>query len=273
MSSEAARAVVRRYVEELCTQGKLEVADEIIHPHPRNPRGSQAWGAGPQGFKSAIGEYHRIFADLRRELKDIVVEGNKVVTYSTYTGTHRASGPAVPYMALGTKVELTGVATFVVEDGKMVEEPWGCNNYAGELTYPLAKAVVRYLIETVYDQGEFGRLDEVLAPDYVLHDPTMPDVPGLEAAKEMITSTRTVLPDLHDTVEDLIADGDRVVARWTARGTHRAAFMGIEPTGRQVTIAGTSVYRFDKGKIAEEWKVWDLHGALRQVQGETTDAT
>ena len=264
MSTEKAKAVVRRYVEEICSQGRLEVADEIIHPQARNPRGTPLWANGPESFKRAFAESFKQMPDLHRELKDMVAEGNKVVTYSTFTGTYTGAGDAFPYMPTGAKITATGVATFLVEDGKMVEEPWNCFNM-GEIHYPLAKAVVRYWIEEVYDKGEFGRLEEVIAPDYRLHDPTLPDVCGLAGARELITSTRAVLPDLRDTIEELMAEGDRVVARWTARGTHRGPFMGVEPTGVQVTIAGTSIYRFQNGRIAEEWKVWDLWGALRQI--------
>ena len=66
-------------------------------------------------------------------------------------------------------------------------------------------------------------------------------------------------------VEDLIAEDDKVVARWTARCTHQGEFMGVAPTGRQVTMGGTSIYRFADGKLAEEWKHWDALGLFQQL--------
>jgi steroid delta-isomerase-like uncharacterized protein len=72
-------------------------------------------------------------------------------------------------------------------------------------------------------------------------------------------------PDLNITVEDLIAEGDRVVARWTLRGTHQGASLGMPPTGKQVTMPGISVVRLAGGKSAEQWVIHDQLGMLQQL--------
>jgi steroid delta-isomerase-like uncharacterized protein len=70
---------------------------------------------------------------------------------------------------------------------------------------------------------------------------------------------------VHFTVEDLIAEGDKVVGRWTFRGTHRGDFMGIPPTGKKVSIMGIAIYRIARGKIAEAWVAWDAMGLMHQL--------
>ena len=121
MSIEENKAVIRRYVEELWTAGDLDVADEIIHPNTRNPRGSTVWANGPESVKDhrANHPFAAGSPDLRRTTHDMIAEGDKVVLYSTYSGTYtedNASGIA----PTGEAWEMKGVATFVVEDGKIV---------------------------------------------------------------------------------------------------------------------------------------------------------
>jgi len=76
---------------------------------------------------------------------------------------------------------------------------------------------------------------------------------------------RTAFPDVHFTIEDQIAEGDRVVTRWTARGTHQGPLVGIPPTSKQVTMSGIAIYRLVDGKIVEQWGVNDMLGLLQQL--------
>ena len=86
-----------------------------------------------------------------------------------------------------------------------------------------------------------------------------------EAAKQEAADFRRGFPDVTSTIEDLIAEGDKVVARWRSRATHRGDYMGIPPSGKEVQIMGISVYRIEEGKIAESWMVEDQFGLLRQI--------
>jgi len=118
------------------------------------------------------------------------------------------------------------------------------------------KAIVRRLFEEVINKGNLAVVDEIIAPNLVLHDPTVPGLPGgLEGAKQIATMVRTGFPDVHYTIEDIIAEGDRVVVRFTFRGNHKGDFRGITPTGEQVTVTGISIYRVVGGKIEEDWGV------------------
>ena len=86
-----------------------------------------------------------------------------------------------------------------------------------------------------------------------------------EAAKQEAADFRRGFPDVTSTIEDLIAEGDKVVARWRSRATHRGDYMGMPPSGKEVQIMGISVYRIEEGKIAQEWTVEDQFGLMQQI--------
>src|ERR671920_27443 len=86
-----------------------------------------------------------------------------------------------------------------------------------------------------------------------------------EAAKQEAADFRRGFPDVISTIEDLIAEGDKVVARWRSRATHQGAYMGIAPTGKEVEFTGISFYRIEGGKIAQSWNIEDQLGLLRQI--------
>jgi steroid delta-isomerase-like uncharacterized protein len=128
------------------------------------------------------------------------------------------------------------------------------------------KAIVRQQEEELFTQGNLDAADEVYAPDYVGHDPSnSEEVRGLEAAKRAASDYRQAFPDLRVTVEDLIAEGDRVAARLRFRGTHLGELDGIAPTGRRVDCTGIVISRIEEGKIAEDWANFDDLGMMQQL--------
>lgn len=128
------------------------------------------------------------------------------------------------------------------------------------------KAVVRRLFEEVWNKGNLSVADEVLAPNYVHRDPATPDFgKGPESEKKRANLYRTAFPDLRLTVEEIIAEGDTVIAQWTCRGTHKGDLRGITPTGKQVTVSGVSIAHFDRGKVAESSVNWDALGLMQQL--------
>ena len=126
------------------------------------------------------------------------------------------------------------------------------------------KAIVRRGIETIWHQKQVNRAGEHLAPDFANHDPAMTHQ-GLEQYQPFVTAYLTAFPDLHFMFEDQIAEGDKVVTRWTARGTHQGSFMGIPPTGKQAAVTGITIDRFANGKIVESWYNFDALGLLQQL--------
>ncbi len=108
-------------------------------------------------------------------------------------------------------------------------------------------------------------LEEVYATDLVWHEPDQ-DVQGLQEARQFVSMYKTAFPDLSATVEDAIAEGEKVVTRWTARGTHQGEIEEFgPPTGRQVEIKGITIHRIEGGKIVEEWERYDNLSVLQQL--------
>ena len=128
------------------------------------------------------------------------------------------------------------------------------------------KAIARRWMEELWSQGNASVADALIAPDYAVHDPGTPGRSGgIEGEKHTVAMYRTIFPDLQFTMEEVIGEGDRVVIRWTARGTHRGELQGSAPTGKSVEITGISILRMVNGKIAEHRLNWDTLGMLRQL--------
>jgi steroid delta-isomerase-like uncharacterized protein len=128
------------------------------------------------------------------------------------------------------------------------------------------KAVVRRAFDAV-SEGDLVVTDEITASDFVRHDlaSMFEEVRGVEAVRQFIVALRAAFPDLQLTVEDIIAEGDKVMVRFTGRGTHKGVFLGIPPTGKAVIWAGINIYRLAGGKVAETWQLSDALGLLRQL--------
>ena len=127
------------------------------------------------------------------------------------------------------------------------------------------KANLRRFYDEVFNKKNRAAIDEFIAPNHVDHA-APPGLPGgIEGAKQTLTMYLTAFPDLHFTVEDLIAEGDKVVARLTARGTQQGAFMGIPSTGKQVTVTAIDINRIAGGKSVEHWLEMDTLGLLQQL--------
>jgi steroid delta-isomerase-like uncharacterized protein len=130
------------------------------------------------------------------------------------------------------------------------------------------KERARRLMEEAFGQGKTEVIDEVLHSDFVCYDPNSEagEVRGAETIKGEIEYFRQAVPDLTYTVEDQVAEGDKVVTRYTASGTHRGEFFGVPPTGNRIEMSGIQIDRFDEsGKMVEEWPAYDLLGAMRQI--------
>ncbi|HEX9417131.1 MAG TPA: ester cyclase [Gaiellaceae bacterium] len=127
------------------------------------------------------------------------------------------------------------------------------------------KSIVRRAIEEPW-KGNLDIVDELFASDYVGHDPSLPEqLRGPGDVKEFISTYRGAYPDAQVTVETQIAEGDMVATRWTARGTHKGELMGIEPTGKQVSVSGLTLSRVQNGKIVEGFQNWDALGMMKQL--------
>jgi steroid delta-isomerase-like uncharacterized protein len=128
------------------------------------------------------------------------------------------------------------------------------------------KAVAARFYE-VYNQGRMEVIDEIFAPDFVGRDPNDPsrERHGPEGVRRVVEAFRSAFPDLEGTLEDQTAEDDKVVNRYTGRGTHRGEFLGVAPTGREITLSGVTIFRLSDGKIVEGWDFYDGLGLLHQL--------
>ncbi len=127
-----------------------------------------------------------------------------------------------------------------------------------------SKSLVRRMYEEAWNQGRLEVIDEICAPDYVGIGPYGNEV-GPEAVKRGVTNRRVGFPDIHVTIDDLIAEGDKVVAGFTFRGTHTVEFNFIKPTNKEVTWSGIWIYRVADGKFVERWHAYDMFGLMQQL--------
>jgi len=129
------------------------------------------------------------------------------------------------------------------------------------------KALVRRWFDEVWIQGRVETIDELFAANGVGYGLGDTDAPlhGPAGFKPFVANLRGALPDIHMTIEDIIAADDKVTVRITVEGTHKGAHLGVAPTGRRVRIAGLVVVRIANGQIVEGWNSWDQLGLLRQI--------
>lgn len=127
------------------------------------------------------------------------------------------------------------------------------------------KALARRFFEDVWNKHNLALVDELFSPDYVDHDfPTgMP--PTRDGFKQFASMYFSGFPDGRIDIEEQVAEGDRVVSRWTGRATHTGEFMGIAPTGKQVVVGGININRVADGKLVENWGQFDQLGLLQQL--------
>jgi steroid delta-isomerase-like uncharacterized protein len=126
------------------------------------------------------------------------------------------------------------------------------------------KDLARHSWEMLVNQQNPDAIDELYTPNFVWHEPDE-DIQGSEEARKFLGMYLSAFPDMRVTVEDVIAEGDKVVSRWTIRGTHRGEMMGIAPTDEQIEIKGITIHRIEGGKIAEEWERYDNLGVMQQL--------
>ncbi len=127
------------------------------------------------------------------------------------------------------------------------------------------KAIIRRLFEEFVNNGNLNVADEVFASDFVDHG-SPPERQGLAGVKESLTKFRAAFPDLHCTIESIIAEGDQVHVRTTIRGTHQGPYAGIQPSGQQITWTGMDDFRFADGKVVERWAERDRISQLGQMR-------
>jgi predicted ester cyclase len=130
------------------------------------------------------------------------------------------------------------------------------------------KAVLRREVEELYNHtGSLDVVEEIFSPDYVSHEPTSGEVRGIEGARQFAATFRKAFPDLENTIEDMVAEGDKVVMRFRGSGTHEGETTEAfgPPTGKRMEITGITIKRLAGGKIVEAWTNFDALGMMQQL--------
>jgi steroid delta-isomerase-like uncharacterized protein len=130
------------------------------------------------------------------------------------------------------------------------------------------KAVLRREVEELYNHtGNLDVVEQIFSPDYLSHEPTSGEVRGIEGARQFAATFRKAFPDLENTIEDMIAEGDKVVMRFRGSGTHEGETTEAfgPPTGKRMEITGITIKRFASGKIVEAWTNFDALGMMQQL--------
>jgi steroid delta-isomerase-like uncharacterized protein len=126
------------------------------------------------------------------------------------------------------------------------------------------KRTIRRYYEEVFNQGRLEVLDEIVVPNHVEHNPLPGQTQGLEGIKQRVAMLRAAF-NPQFTLEDVLAEGDKVVVRWSNRGTHLADFFGVPATGRTVVVSGIDIHQLRDGKMSEHWDVVDIFGVMMQI--------
>jgi steroid delta-isomerase-like uncharacterized protein len=293
--TEANKAISRRDFEEAMNQRKLEVYDEIVAPEVVLHTSSGGF-TGIDGFKAVASMYLNAFPDFHITIEDMFAEGDLVCIRFTNTGTHQGELMGIP--ATGASIVGTGIAIHRIADGRiqeawlfaddlgvmqqlgvmppMPEGPpamqraapedfvWSApSDVTGDPGTPETnKAIVQREFDA-WNQGDIDALltvlDEIYASNFVYNDPARPHVTDLASYKQWAAEECFApFPDLDMPIEDIIAEGDKVVVRWTFTGTH----IGL---GREVTQTGISIYRIADGKVVEIWCACDMLGTIQQL--------
>jgi steroid delta-isomerase-like uncharacterized protein len=287
--TEANKAVVERWLALWNTQD-LAIADEVFAadfvPHsPHFP-----YIADLESYKAEIAKGAATIPDFHATLEDVVAEGNMVAARFTATGTAQGE-PIVGVLVDGVPYMNTWIIMFRFGNDKIVEEWWQMDllgvleqlgvmpptrhdyswgvpsEVTGDPGDPEAnRALLQRFVEEIMNQQDFDLADELFAAGYVMHTAASPvEVLGPEGLKQMLGMYAVALPDAQVTIEDTVAEGDKVAFRFTMTGTHNGELMGIPPTGRQITMKGNSIHRFAGGKFAETWACDDVLGMMQQL--------
>ena len=127
------------------------------------------------------------------------------------------------------------------------------------------KVLISRFFDELYSQGRTAILDEAFSPDAVRYSNRAPAAAGAKAIGQYVLGLRSIFPDLHVSVDDTIAEGDKVMAWITVSGTHRGPFMDIPPTGKRISIAEVQVFRFERDKVVDVRVLGDVYGLLTQL--------
>ncbi len=304
MNTSDFKRMFRHMPEVFFNQGDTSGADREIRSDyvdyvlpPQFPRGIEGLRQFVAMMRNAMPDLHYDIDHLGPD--DLIGEGDKVMHRLLASGTHQGELLGIP--ATGRHITWTEMHIGRYENGVLVEH-WGNVDVLGmfqqmgvipapadagprppipeppqvtggkKTTPEENKALMRRFIEEVWNKGNLAVADELFHPE--ASSPSAPQLPrGPQAVRDMATMFRTGFPDFHMTIEDMIAEADMVVGRFTQGGTHQGEFMGIAPTGRTVSFTEIGVLRIKGGQVVESWYESDILGLSSQLTAPAPSPT
>jgi steroid delta-isomerase-like uncharacterized protein len=287
---ERNKATYRRFVEEVINSGNIDVIPELFSPAYVDHSSPPGAPGGLDGVRGIPALFRGGFPDLHFTIEHMIAEGDLVATHVTGKGTQ--DGPFMGLPPSGRKANWSSMGFFRVEDGRIAEH-WGSPDLltlmtqlgaipapggggpapsaappaqptTGRIDPEEGKRVIQHHVVEIFNKHDLSELDEWLDDDYVYHAMGM-DIVGLAGYKATVEPLFSAFPDVVNTPQALIAEGDLVAIRWSAKGTHSAPFMGVPATGKVVELTGITFERIAGGKRFEGWGVPDMLGLLRQL--------
>jgi steroid delta-isomerase-like uncharacterized protein len=276
------RKLFARWFEEMWNRKNYDVAYELVHPaFVAHGAGGQDVRQGPVGVIGQAQAWHTAFPDGRMTVDELITEGEMASIRITFRGTHL--GPFEEIPPTGKRVETTFIRLLRVVDG-MIAEGWGEPDRLGMLQQIGAlpagepaeqpvetveernKRIVVRIWRDIWNRGDLTAIDEIIGDDYTGKIPAQPDlVRGRAGFRQLMLTYRNALPDVNLQVRDAVAEGDRVIAYWTATGTNTGSFAGMSPSFRRISVDGVSIFRLVEGMIVQEWEVFDTLGFMQQL--------
>lgn len=297
MSTDANKAIVRRYFYEVFNEGNITTLEEIcgsdfIFTLPTHAEPFR----GVEGYKGLVNMLIGSFPGIHFAMEDVLAEGEMVLTRWTARGNH--TGKPFPTVigdipAQGKSFLLEGMSWHRIVNGKIAEvianeDSLGLIQQIGQGIFPRKtdptpleqtspevnkKTVSRYFDE-VMNQGKLESIDEIMAANFAFRIPTLPDpVRGRNGMKQFVAGLRNAFPDVQFTVERQIVEGQKIGCRYWLTGTHKGEFLGIAPTGKSVKDVGNDLFHLTGGQIEEIWVSEDSLGLIQQLGAITALAT
>ena len=282
----ANKAIIARYVE-ATNAGELDLFDEFVAQDYLEHEPMPGQGRGRADLKKSYVAFNGPFPDLNYIFEDLIAEGDLVVGRGVISGTHKGEFFGVP--GTGKLIKWTGTRLFRLKNG-MVTEGWinldmmGMMQQMGVVPAPplppalppgrhitgapstrqANRARMELFIDEVWNEGNLAMADEMFHPEHT--SPSAPYLPpGAEGTKIIVNTFRKAFPDFHMTCDLIIAEEDRVAARFIETGTHLGDLMGIPPTGKKVSFSEIGILRIADGKIVESWYDVDMLGLMQQL--------
>jgi len=288
VSAELNKSLARRYFNEVFNKGDFKALGEICGPDFvfTLPTREEPF-RGLDGYKGLVTMLRGCFPDIQFAVEDMVAETDKVMTRWTARGTH--TGIPFPTVlgevpAAGNHFHIEGMTWHHISNGKISqvtanEDSLGLIYQLGRTLFPgqptatpvpgspeANKSVVDRYFNEILNQGSLEAIDELMAPNFAFHIPTLPDpMRGPDGMKQFVTGLRNGFPDAKFTPEYVIADGPRVAARYKMTGTQRGRFLGAPASGNFVEDAGTDLFHLSGGKIVTVRVAEDALGLLQQM--------